>query len=235
MPSPATCSDVFRGEPYFGYLSARMRPLVLPVLAGLLVVGCGEGASGADVGSDADRFEAEADGEATPDVGEEVEGGRDAGEDATEESLEVAEDDGSADVEAEAEVGDAGPAFESFRLWEGRGPCRPDGDCEGFIELDYQGRLRVDRFNETPVTVREATVSETDRVVAIAILTDPDLIAALDLPTPPCGEPPTDIFESMTLVVGAVTYFNTTPWCMLSPIDAARRTMDNLAATYLPP
>jgi hypothetical protein len=145
----------------------------------------------------------------------------------------VGEDDGGADVEEDAV--EAGPVFESFRVWEGRGPCRPEGDCEGFIELDYQGRLRVDRFNETPVTVREATVSETDRVVAIAILTDADLIAALDLPTPPCGDPPTDVFESMTLVLDGVTHSNTTPWCDLSPIDAARRTMDNLSATYLPP
>ena len=44
--------------------------------------------------------------------------------------------------------------FESFRLGRSHGPCPPDMDCHGFIELRADGTLLVDRFDGEATAVK---------------------------------------------------------------------------------
>jgi hypothetical protein len=123
--------------------------------------------------------------------------------------------------------------FESFtRAW-GAGPCPPEADCAAFIELHADGTLRYDRFGETPVVIHEATVTAQELAGAIEVLTDPDLVALLDLGEPPC-EPPTDIGENMTLVARGVEHSNSTTVCDDPPLVAARETLQALVDAYWP-
>lgn len=124
-------------------------------------------------------------------------------------------------------------AFERFFLRTGAGPCPPEYDCSGSVELLADGTLRIDVDGERPVVVHEARVSTSDLAAAIPVLTDPALIALLDLGEPPCV-PPTDVFEGMELTLGGVVHDNSTTTCSQPPIAAARATMRRLAETYLP-
>jgi hypothetical protein len=123
--------------------------------------------------------------------------------------------------------------FESFTRSWGAGPCIPEEDCAAFIELRADRTLRYDRFGETPVVVHEATVTAEELAGAIEVLTDPQLVALLDLDQPPC-EPPTDIGESMTLVARGVEHSNSTTVCSDPPLVAARETLQALVDTYWP-
>jgi hypothetical protein len=123
--------------------------------------------------------------------------------------------------------------FECFTRSWGAGPCPPDADCSAFIELCAGGALRYDRFGETPVVIHETTVTPDELASAIEVLTDPDLVALLDLDEPPC-EPPTDIGENMTLVARGVEHSNSTTACSDPPLVAARETLQALADAYWP-
>jgi hypothetical protein len=124
------------------------------------------------------------------------------------------------------------PAFQSFRYTVEHGPCPPSSDCSGFTELGASGLLRHDCVGRLPPMVYEAMVSAADRDAAIAVLTDPALIAALDLGKPPC-QPPTDLFETMILVAGDRMHGNSVTGCMQPPIAAARAMLDKLVQKYL--
>jgi hypothetical protein len=132
-------------------------------------------------------------------------------------------------ADASPPVGD----FTRFRRSFGGGPCPDDLDCSGYIDLRQDGRLLVDRMDEVPVVVHEATVSQSDLDEAIAVLTDPALVALLDLGEPPC-EPPTDVFDSMLLVEDGDRHTNSVTLCDDDPIVAARAALDDIADAYLP-
>ena len=123
--------------------------------------------------------------------------------------------------------------FRRFRRFSAGGPCPEDLDCAGYIDLRHDGRLRVDRVDELPVVVHEAQVSREDLDAAVAVLTDPELVALLDLAGPPC-EPPTDIYDSMLLVEEDARHSNSVTFCSDAPITAARAVLDDLVESYLP-
>jgi hypothetical protein len=125
------------------------------------------------------------------------------------------------------------PAFTSFLWTEASGPCPPNSDCSEATELLASGVLRKDCDNQLPVVVHEAMVSAADRDAAIAILSDKALVALLDQPGAPC-QPPTDVFESMTLVEGGRTHKNSVTVCPNPPIASARKILDALVEKYLP-
>jgi hypothetical protein len=131
--------------------------------------------------------------------------------------------------------------FESFRMSWGAGPCPPGGDCEGSIELLADGSLRLD----TPCSghlacdglipgIHEAEVSAADLDATIAVLTAPDLLDLLDGPRPVC-EPPTDIYESLAVVVDGVEHSNETTTCTALPLQRARDALSDLVNAYFGP
>jgi hypothetical protein len=132
-------------------------------------------------------------------------------------------------ADADVALGD----FERFRRSSAGGLCPDDTDCAGFIELAADRVLLVDRIGELPVVVHEAEVTAGELAGAIAILTDRDLVALLDLGEPPC-EPPTDVFEQMLLVAGGREHSNSTTFCDDAPLVAARAVLVELADAYVP-
>lgn len=131
--------------------------------------------------------------------------------------------------------------FESFRMTWGAGPCPPNGDCAGSIELLANGTLRLD----TPCSghlacdglipgTYEAVVSAEDLDAAIAALTAPDLVNLLDGPRPVC-EPPTDIYESFAVVLDDVEHSNETTTCEAAPLQRARDALSALVQEYFGP
>lgn len=128
----------------------------------------------------------------------------------------------------------ASPApFRRFTRTFGGGPC-PDGeDCSGSIEVRQNGRLLVDRLGEVPAVVHEATITGAELDEVVAVVTDPDLVALLDLRQPPCDQP-TDVWDAMTLVVDETRHDNDVTFCDDEPIVAARAALDELAAAYFP-
>ncbi len=141
----------------------------------------------------------------------------------------AAADDGDPDASPPPPDGE----FRRFRHTFGGGPCPDDVDCSGYIDLRRDGRLLVDREGELPVVIHEAQVSAGDMEEVVAVLTDPDLVALLDLAQPPC-EPPTDVYEDMTLVVDSQRHGNAVTFCDDAPIVAARAALADLADRYLP-
>lgn len=141
-------------------------------------------------------------------------------------------DDDDDDDEPDASPPDESE-FRRFRRSTAGGPCPDDVDCSGYIDLRHDGRLLVDRDGELPVVVHQAQVSQADLDAAVPVLTDPALVALLDRAQPPC-EPPSDIFDSMTLVEEDARYSNGVTFCTDEPIAAARAVLDDLAETYLP-
>ena len=127
------------------------------------------------------------------------------------------------------DVGD----FERFKQSKAAGPCPPNADCDGFVELLASRKLRVEPFGEVGNPVIEADVSEEDFLAAVAVFADPALVALLDGPDPACN-PPTDIFESMLLELGGVTHDVTTTACQQPPIAAAREMAGSLVTKYVP-
>ena len=123
-------------------------------------------------------------------------------------------------------------AFESFRYTTGSGPCPPNSDCSSMSELLANGTFRHDCDGQLPVVVHETMVSAADRDAAIAVLTDPALVSLLDLGKSPC-QPPTDIFEAMTLTAGGRQHTNSVTFCRDAPIEAARRALQKLLEKYL--
>ena len=112
-------------------------------------------------------------------------------------------------------------AFESFRLTQSYGPCPPESDCMGYIDLDKTGQLRRDPTSSVGAPVGSASVTPVELSSAIAVFTDPALVTLLDASSPPCV-PPTDIFESMKLVVGGRHRTRTAPPCATTPQSRPR-------------
>ncbi len=123
--------------------------------------------------------------------------------------------------------------FERFRLARAAGPCPPDLDCDGFIELVAPATLRVEEFGDITNTVNEVEVSAEDAAAAILVFSDPELWALLDQPELPCN-PPTDVFESMLVDFEGITHDSPTTACVQPPITAARDMANALATEYLP-
>jgi hypothetical protein len=134
--------------------------------------------------------------------------------------------------DAGVDSGFVADAFESFRLTQSFGPCPPESDCVGYIDLDRSGRLLRDLFAGEPVG--SATVTPAELASAIAAFTNPELIKLLDADSPPCVAP-FDIFENMKLVAGGITHENGTTMCDNAPIKAARELIYQLGDKYLPP
>lgn len=126
-----------------------------------------------------------------------------------------------------------GDAFERFTMNNAAGPCPPDADCDGFVELLADGTLRVQKFGEVGDPVIEALISQADLDAAVPVFTDPALIALLDGPDPAC-DPPTDIFESMTVQIAGIPHDSGTTFCDQPPIAAARAMATMLRDTYAP-
>lgn len=129
-----------------------------------------------------------------------------------------------------ASTGVDSAAFERFELRSAAGPC-PTDDCDGFIELQSSGLLRVEAFGEASVT--EVEVSAEDLAAAAAVFADPALIALLDGEDPVC-DPPDDIFESMLVVLDGATHDAATTDCGQPPIAAARAMAQSLRDAYVP-
>ena len=147
----------------------------------------------------------------------------------------TAPDAGRSDASpADTGAGGAPPPFERFELFSAAGPCPDEMDCVGRIVLEAAGRLMVDRFGELPVVEYEAQVPADRLAAAIEVLTEPALVALLDLPAAPC-EPPFDIFEHMSLTLGGAVHENDTTFCDDAPLAAARDVMFGLVNTFVPP
>jgi hypothetical protein len=131
---------------------------------------------------------------------------------------------------------DAAPlgAYESFVRSSSAGPCPDDMDCFGSTELTVDRVLLVDRFGELPVVIHQAEVTPEELDAAVAVFTDRDLVALLDLGEPPCV-PPSDVDEQMTLFAGGLQHSNSVTLCDDPPLEAARTTLDDLATEYFPP
>lgn len=123
--------------------------------------------------------------------------------------------------------------FERFTMTMAAGPCPPDSDCDGFIELLGSGLLRVEPFGEVGDPVTEAMLSPEDLAAALPVFADPSLRAVLDGPEPLCN-PPTDIFESMTVVVDGLSHDAPTTFCDQPPLVAARMMATTLRDKYVP-
>ncbi len=121
--------------------------------------------------------------------------------------------------------------FTSFKLFRG-GFCPPTIDCTSSIELLADGSLKVDRMGEINGGVHQAQVTDVDLADAIEVLTNPDLITILSASAPPC-DPPTDIFESMSLVDSAGEHRVGVTFCSGPELDAARQSLNALVEKYL--
>ena len=148
----------------------------------------------------------------------------------------VADDASAPDDDASGGDDDASaPAwdFQRFLLTSSAGPCPPEADCDGWIELLPDATLRVEKFGELPEVVHEATITAVEFDATVPLLVDPALIALLDLPEPPCV-PPTDIFEQMRLEQQAGVHENSTTACSDEPLVAVRAALFALADSYFP-
>jgi len=123
--------------------------------------------------------------------------------------------------------------FRRFTRVFGGGPCPEDVDCTGFIEVRQTGRLLVDRVGESPTVVHQATITAAELDDIVAVVTDPDLVALLDLRHPPCAEV-ADAWDEMTLLDDASRHDNVVTFCDDDPIVAARTALDDLASAYVP-
>jgi hypothetical protein len=138
----------------------------------------------------------------------------------------------SSDATTDSTTGE--PAqFERFTLRSAAGPCPPDADCDGFVELLSTRLLRVEKFGDLSEFVTEVEIDEADFAEAVAVFTDPELIALLAEPGPLC-DPPTDVFESMELAASGQVHSATTTGCDQPPLAAARMTASALREQYAP-
>jgi hypothetical protein len=123
--------------------------------------------------------------------------------------------------------------FERFRMSMGAGPCPPMEDCDGFVELLSTMTLRVEKFGDVGDPVTEVAISAEDYAAAVQVFADPALVALLDGPDPACN-PPTDIFESMEVVIDGSAHDAGTTLCDQPPIAAARDKATALQQQYVP-
>ena len=123
--------------------------------------------------------------------------------------------------------------FERFRLSRGAGPCPPDADCDGFVEILAPQLLRVEEFGDVTDAVTEVQLSAEDFAAAALVFSDPALWALLDDPSLDCN-PPTDVFEGMVVEFDGVAHESTTTNCSQPAIAAARTMAEALHSSYLP-
>lgn len=123
--------------------------------------------------------------------------------------------------------------FERFKLSRAAGPCPPNMDCDGFIELLADRTLRVEPFGEQGDPVTEVEISEADMMDAIQVFAAVALIQLLDSPEPLCNAP-RDVFESMEVVIDGGTHDADTAFCDQAPLGAARDMANMLAMKYAP-
>lgn len=122
--------------------------------------------------------------------------------------------------------------FERFLMSTAAGPCGPGGDCDGFVELLASGMLRVEVFGGDE-TVVEVEISQADFTAAVEVFADPELLALLDGDEPLCN-PPTDVFESMTVEIEGASHEGSTTGCGQPPVAAARTMATDLRTKYVP-
>lgn len=140
---------------------------------------------------------------------------------------------GSASSDGGSTTGIDVQGFERFLMTSAAGPCKPGNDCDGFIELLDTRMLRVEIFGDVSETVTEVEISEEDFAAAVLVFADPALLDLLDGPDPVC-DPPTDIFESMTVQLEGVVHDAATTFCDQAPVAAARQTAIALREEYVP-
>lgn len=136
-------------------------------------------------------------------------------------------------TDATGTTGAVAPALERFRISRAAGPCPPDADCDGFIEVEAPNKLRVEKFGDVGNPLNEAELTDFEFSVAVSVFADPELLALLDGPEPLC-DPPTDIFESMLSVVDGVEHEATTTACDQKPLADAREFAQGLVDMYFP-
>jgi len=125
------------------------------------------------------------------------------------------------------------PSFERFRISTG-GFCPPEYDCSGFVELTADGTLRVDRVQEFPIAVHEATVSAGDLQSAIDVVTLHRLIELLASEDELC-DMPSGVHEYMSITLSdGIEHGASTTFCDQPELESAREIMAELARTYLP-
>ena len=156
-------------------------------------------------------------------------------DDAADDDDAVDDDDSATDDDDAVDDDDsaAADAFELFRVTESYGPCPPDSDCWGFIEISADGLLRVDILGELPEQVHESKVSDPDIAEVLPALIDPALVALLAADELPCMKVD-DVYEQMVVVTGGTTHTNETTNCDLPSIVAARQAMEDLALDFGP-
>lgn len=125
------------------------------------------------------------------------------------------------------------PGFERYKLTSAAGPCPPNMDCSGFIELLASGTLRVEPFGVVGDPVTEAQISADDFTAAVQVFAAADLVALLDAPDPLCNAP-TDIFETMLVEIDGGSHDADTTFCDQAPLVAARDMANMLAMKYAP-
>jgi hypothetical protein len=140
---------------------------------------------------------------------------------------------GGSETGTSATTGVLEPNFERFTLKSAAGPCPPNSDCDGFVELLANRMLRVEKFGDVGNPVTEIEISEEDFAGAAGVFDAPELVALLDGPDPVCN-PPTDIFESMEVVLDGQLHDAATTACDDAPLVAARELAMALQTKYVP-
>jgi len=123
------------------------------------------------------------------------------------------------------------PAFERFRRTIAYGPCPPEGDCDGFVAVTADGSLNINLDDDPTNMIYEAVLTDREMKTIIQVVTAPALLELLDNEVPPC-DPPTDIVETMTVVVDGSEFSNMTTSCENQPLMATRALVDSLIANY---
>lgn len=141
--------------------------------------------------------------------------------------------DTSAGTTEAGTTGETLSGFERFKLSRAAGPCPPNSDCDGFIELLADRTLRVEPFGEQGDPVTEVEISEEDQAAAVQVFAAIALVDVLDSPEPLCNAP-RDVFESMEVVIDGATHDGDTAFCDQAPLVAARDMANMLAMKYAP-
>ena len=96
--------------------------------------------------------------------------------------------------------------------------------------VDFTPELMSEALERNAI---EATVTDVDLAAAVEVFTDPDLIALLDSGDQAC-HPPTDIFESMSVIHDRGEHRAGITSCTFPYLEAATAELNALIANYLP-
>jgi len=102
---------------------------------------------------------------------------------------------------------------EGVALGHATGQC--ESDCRGFIQLLFDGTLRVDLIGELPARLHVATVTEAEQTAIRTLTENPDLIAYLSGAEPDPDECQPHIPEDYRTVLLRVESqtLERDPWC----------------------